>query len=88
MNCKPGDLAVIVRAHFPENLGRLVEVLHAYDAIRWECMMLGSAAPAGNLSGVRRMTRYATMRDCNLRPIRWDDSIDSRDVLVPEQVSA
>lgn len=28
MNCKPGDLAFIVRSDFPENIGKPVEVLN------------------------------------------------------------
>ncbi|HDR9497077.1 TPA: hypothetical protein QDC06_000264 [Burkholderia cepacia] len=27
MNCKPGDLAIIVNGRFPEEIGRIVEVL-------------------------------------------------------------
>jgi hypothetical protein len=27
MNCKPGDLAIIVWSHCPENIGRIVEVI-------------------------------------------------------------
>lgn len=30
LNCKPGDLAVIVKSRFPENIGILVSVLRQY----------------------------------------------------------
>jgi hypothetical protein len=45
MNCKPGDLAIIVRDPCPENIGRIVEVrapaLYLQDAPAWWCKALG-----------------------------------------------
>lgn len=35
MNCKPGDLAIIVRSRFaPENIGRIVEVMRRRNGER------------------------------------------------------
>lgn len=35
MNCKPGDLAVILRALWPENVGRLVTVIRLHIPGVW-----------------------------------------------------
>ena len=46
MNCKPGDLAIIVRDPFPENIGRIVEVKRpaevVLDAPAWFCVARGT----------------------------------------------
>ncbi|MET3232239.1 UNVERIFIED_ORG: hypothetical protein ABIC54_004444 [Burkholderia sp. 1263] len=50
MNCKPGDLAVIIRSSFPSNIGHIVEVLRRCPACElidplvpeWECREIGS----------------------------------------------
>lgn len=83
MNCKPGDLAVLVRVEKPQlepNIGKLVTVLRAYDATRWwvrnEQPMLASHAP-----GVYHQVpvgNWVIASDPSLRPIRpqADDAQD------------
>lgn len=42
MNCKPGDIAIIVRSKFaPQLLGRIVEVLHAAPSEGGFCLPNG-----------------------------------------------
>lgn len=75
MNCKPGDLAVIVQSHDPRNIGKLVNVLRPYDSRSWwiTCTSvlhrLYSDCPPG--------AECATY-DAYLRPIRdpGDDAVD------------
>ena len=67
MNCKPGDLAVLVRSQFRENVGLLCRVIgpsirgrgwwhvEFSKAIRW---VSGGRGPIGEC------------QDCKLRPIR------------------
>ena len=77
MNCKPGDLAVIVRSGQLSNIGKLVKVLRGYEGRPnswWVCCdseLQGfySAWPAGAEVG-----QY----DHHLRPIR-DPGDDARD---------
>jgi hypothetical protein len=42
MNCKPGDLAVIVRAQYPENLGLFVTVVRPHPRQKHGWMVEGS----------------------------------------------
>ena len=35
MNCKPGDLAIIVRSEFSEDIGTICEVLYQCDPLEW-----------------------------------------------------
>lgn len=50
MNCKVGDLAIVIDALFPENVGLLVEVLAPGDAApditlpHWHCRVTGDRA--------------------------------------------
>ena len=69
LNCKPGDLAVLVRAHLSENLGLICRVIGPSSfgpgwwhvefskAIRW-------------ISGPRCLSHVGECQDSNLRPIR------------------
>lgn len=45
MNCKPGDLAIVVRDLFAENIGRVVEIIGpakwVTDAPAWDCVSRG-----------------------------------------------
>lgn len=77
MRCKPGDLAVIIRAKHPENVGRLVTVVRLNDDGLW--------LVEGKGPGI-----YC--RDENLRPIR-DPGDDATDEMVervgkPQEVTA
>lgn len=63
MNCKPGDLAVIIRARKkPEWLGRVVEVIRPFDSESWVTDPMPS--------------EFVSVMDCALRPIRDSDGED------------
>jgi hypothetical protein len=87
MNCKPGDLAIIVGTS--DYAGKLVEVLYAAPRDRfalpdgyphqpcadgqWVVKILGSPVRAPTAWGKFRLTHYAAGRDEKLRPIRPDE---------------
>ena len=67
MNCKPGDLAIIVRDAFQVDLGKIVEVVrhHRLDAaagLLWECRS------ESGLTGDKGTTKNAAIADTDLRP--------------------
>jgi len=68
MNCKPGDLAVIVRG---SNLGRMVEVRHQsiYGEGWWLVAVVG-APVIGSLGLSKRLLSFGSIEDARLRPIR------------------
>ncbi|AJG19051.1 hypothetical protein [Cupriavidus basilensis] len=75
MNCKPGDLAYIVRDPYPENLGRVVKVVGAPqwidDGPAWFCQATGGPLRVMNIDRPRETLRD-TEFDCydsDLRPI-------------------
>jgi hypothetical protein len=43
VNCKPGDLAIVVRDEFEQNIGRIVKVLRESDVDvgAWLCRAVG-----------------------------------------------
>jgi len=94
--CKPGDLAVIIRAARPENRFRLVEVLGLWPASEptWVCRMVGAPGIAERASGppMPREAQEANVPDANLRPIRdpGDDAVDETLAWrsVPQKVEA
>jgi len=76
MNCKPGDLAVIVRARCPENIGLIVVILSEWeldevDGFSWltessyptPTVWCDDGEPAG-------MDRQAFVPDAWMRPLR------------------
>ena len=83
MNCKPGDLAIVVRDG--PYIGTLVAVLYAApahsfslpdghghmacEADEWVVELLGRKLRAPCEHG-SRMTRYCSARDSSLRPLR------------------
>lgn len=84
MNCKPGDLAMVVKAVCPENIGLIVKVLRWAPPIdgmpAWETE---SDRPSPTVCTISPrvstgMHRVADVRDAWLRPIRdpGDDAID------------
>lgn len=89
MNCKPGDLAIIINGEcVPEVVGHFVTVLsetrpgdsHDFEIGDWNCQPL--APIGGYLSGLEGspifdMSQIA-INDKNLRPIRpqSDDAVD------------
>lgn len=80
MNCKPGDLAFVLRARHVKNLGKIVKVIKIdaeassfFGCPMWLC--------EGSVAG-----RFA--RDKNLQPIQnpGDDVHDVRDILIPQHL--
>lgn len=83
MNCRPGDLAVIVRATRIENLGKIVRCIRLHtdplrdaDGMRWRMAQAEPRwvidPPIRNTEGVRMLTAP----DSALRPIRDNDGTD------------
>lgn len=82
MNCKPGDLAFIVRSDFPENLGCIVRVLSAFgefdnytdkNVSRFTWTVETEGRPLRVMNVVSREIRFAgkcITPDSCLRPIR------------------
>lgn len=82
MNCRPGDLAVTVRADLPENLGKIVRVISHEGNIAWSgfreptCMWKVLAASAScplvyeYPDGKRISALTGLVPDAFLRPIR------------------
>ena len=91
MNVSRGDLAYIVGSKFPENNGRVVEVLDAYGAdMDGEfCWFFSCRSPIqcfGQISGDKRLCYEGIIADSMLRPIsgiHLDDET-SIDTNVPE----
>lgn len=97
MNCKPGDLAVIVFALTGESLGILVEVLHrweggshngqrfANDAPAWVVKSLGRNLVSVDSRGRRHEHSSRPVADVCLRPIR--DQPDNEQFVVEARKS-
>ncbi len=67
MNCKPGDLAVIIRAEPGDGwLGRIVTVLHLYEGPSLSPAWVCDQVPPG----------FRAIKDSALRPIRDNDGED------------
>lgn len=85
LNCKVGDIAVIVRSDSsPEHIGRLVDVLRpGSEPGYWRVRIIGS--PLRVVDEHWRPLPPTTVfnaADRVLRPIRWDDREDPRDLRV------
>lgn len=77
MNCKPGDLAVIVRSHDRRNVGKLVRVLRTYpraEASWW----ISSDSVLHGIYSDWPVGAEVGMFDSHLRPIR-DPGADAQD---------
>lgn len=94
MNCKPGDLALIVSSVTEENLGVFVDVIGLPDGNIampqelgqvWHCKVRGTIAYT-SVTGKRIVTSEGPIPDRCLRPIRGmgarDKSASTRDDLV------
>ena len=76
--CKPGDLAVVVKAHNACNIGTIVNVIGLYPHQSGLCAPEGDViweAQASNpltydFSGVLKRRRIGPVPDSQLRPIR------------------
>ncbi len=77
-NCKPGDLAVVVKAHNACNIGTIVHVIGLYTGQSDLCAPEGDViwqAKASHpmtydYSGALRRRRMGPVPDSQLRPIR------------------
>jgi hypothetical protein len=98
MNCKPGDLAVVVDDNEPENVGLLVEVQDRIDS-EWEDEpfphwlvvsrgrpMLNRLYDDGVPLGEFEYSQEGYVADKDLRPIRPGDISDEevRDLYAPK----
>ena len=78
LNCKPGDLAVIVDAYNPENIGTFVKVLKAhknqFDLVKPEGDVLwlveASRPMSYDVSGRIYKRKKGAAPDSSIRPIR------------------
>lgn len=80
-NCKPGDLAVIIKSENAENIGLFVEVIEPFkngmfgpwhligDPPSWVCKAKGNILFT-NILGERLLTDEGPLPDECLRPIR------------------
>lgn len=71
MNCKPGDLAIIIRAHLSENVGAIVEVIAPCEYFGegyWHCR---SCTPRRGVIGDRVVSaaKEHSILDAWMRPI-------------------
>lgn len=74
MNCKPGDLAIIIYSNITQNIGGLVQVVNLADDGRWR------VKPCQPLMGGISKTIHSNIgriADCNLKPIRGNQKEDS-----------
>ncbi|KAE8757333.1 hypothetical protein FSO04_24240 [Paraburkholderia madseniana] len=73
MNCKPGDLAILTRCPWPENIGAIVEVL--------ECNVELTAALGDHIWRVKTTGRNLRARDLHTGTLRLFDggNLSARD---------
>lgn len=98
MNCKPGDLAIVVKAYRPETVGKIVEVLDFLGRTQFRdgTFLDDCWAVYGNFQGssydqwcIKNLCE-ACLPDAWLRPIR-DPGDDARDEMLrplPQEVTA
>lgn len=92
MNCKPGDLAIVIRSSTPENVGKIVHVRGIFQQGQngilsndsgtiWWCVSEGS--PLALRDALRfcpaRVTECPIPDHC-LRPLRPGEDVDDNDV--------
>lgn len=90
MNVQPGDLAVIVRNGFEENIGRIVSVIRQVTMSAWPDVICWHVTSEGaSLRGMAPITyTHSTciegaIPDFCLRPIRPSDEPDEMARIVP-----
>jgi hypothetical protein len=83
MRCKPGDLAIIVRARWPENLGALVEVLARSEHVDrdWFIRSIGRPLTGTDEDGRIGTATEGHIMDSDLRPIRGDRVTEKDDLV-------
>jgi hypothetical protein len=78
MRCRPGDLAVVVRARVKSNIGRIVRVMKTddgssgvpLDGVGPAWLVKSSARLTWWFGTCRRRRRYGPLLDADLQPIR------------------
>lgn len=95
MNCKPGDLAVIVHSHFADTIGMLCLVTSQYDIDEdggwcWACRVSRAVSWEHEDTGEVVLGRNGMIPDSWLRPIRDSDGEDQmlRIAGKPQEVTA
>lgn len=91
MNCKPGDLAVIIGGFFPENYGNLVMVMgkSEIDGKDWEIELLQHTRTyCGGTEVLANPGEIADAKDGSLRPIRYQKGKDETLTWAPKKVTA
>ena len=92
MNCKPGDLAIVVSAFNPVNLGRILHIgVFAGEVGGWRGTNRWHFDGGSPLIGVNGGRSY-TVKDICIRPIRdnpgQDESLQWLDVPSKSKVTA
>jgi hypothetical protein len=85
MNCRPGDMAVVVSGR---NLGLVVEIVcvsQTYGPPHW-CVKTGRTVIGINPDHTLAFTKVGSIHDARLRPIR--PGAPDRAVAVPRDVEA
>lgn len=81
--CKPGDLAIVVRAHNPSNIGTIVKVIGLYDGTgdlpcpeaTCAVWLIESTKPTTWIfNGKRYRRKRGPVPDSQLQPIRGNPS--------------
>lgn len=81
MNCKPGDMAIIVKTRHTEHLGKIVQV-HEFHA---SC---GGWTHSPSLPIGEQRFQSLWIEDACLRPLRGDPQPDAVDTARPKEVTA
>jgi hypothetical protein len=71
MNCKPGDLALVIRAELPENIGIVVEVVERCELFGEGYWLCRARTPRATLNGFGHVVvaDSGSVPDSWLRPI-------------------
>ena len=101
LNCKPGDLAITIKCHVPDNLGKIVEVVSFEGLVDWphyeEPIPVWSIRAYPGSKGLTYLYPDGTVKnadsglapDCFLRPISGleleDETIEFDDVPIKEK---
>lgn len=86
MNCRPGDLAIIVHAGNPEcaeNIGAIVCVVELFDDRTWIVESRGRLLAGFTTDGFTRSAWIAAY-DTSLRPIRPESESTTHDEPIAE----
>jgi len=98
MNCKPGDLAIIIASKVPANIGRIVEIVCMRPAGRfdhkeygpaiadesmWEIRFIGSSGWGLKVSGRLFESWISWIPDRKLRPVSGIPVHDEQQMEMP-----